>query len=134
MERRDGAAQEDFRSSPDYCVAWQEFLMDLNVALSTDGGITKIIKDNSYADGHPHIIFLAILRFEERIKAECNLTLQRTKFEVYTVTGDLLGECFPRIRPSRGGGGWYLCPRLHVCWCPSGMRKLCGPQYKAEVG
>ena len=94
-EGSQGAAQGDSRTSPDYCVAWQPYIVELDDTVKPHGGLSLFIMDDGYVGGPPHILFPVILRFEQQIREECNLTLQRSKCEVYTQSGDLPEDALP---------------------------------------
>ena len=90
--RRWGEAPEGFSqgepwSSGNFCLSWQEMVVELDEALSQEGGMARLIMDDAYGVGPGHVLFPAIMRFEERIRRECGLVLQRTKCEVFSWSG-----------------------------------------------
>ena len=94
-EARCGCSQGEPRASPDFCISWQEFVVELNAALAPHGGMARFLMDDGYACGPSNILFPAIQRFEEKIMEECNLALQRSKCEVFTWSGERPEGCIP---------------------------------------
>ena len=94
-EGREGFSQGDPPSSPNFCVGWQEYLVELDRAVSQGGGMARAIMDDGYCAGPPALVFPAIRKFEQDIKANCSLSLQRTKCEVFSWSGQMPADVIP---------------------------------------
>ena len=57
--------------------------------------MARAIMDDGYVVGPPALVFAAIRKFEEDIKNNCGLTLQRTKCEVFSWTGEMPDNVIP---------------------------------------
>ena len=91
----DGFPQGCPEAAPEYCVSWQEQVVEMDQAVSQDGGCSLMLMDDGYVVGLPQAVFLAIRVFERDIKEECGLTLQRKKCEVFSWTGEVPEGCVP---------------------------------------
>ena len=93
-----------------------------------------MIVDDGYVGGPPHILFPAILRFEQQIREECNLTLQRSKCEVYTQSGDLPEDALPGfIKAGEEVDGVFL-PGFMCVGAPLGSDEYVAHMMRQKVG
>ena len=91
----EGFTQGDPEASPEFCVSWQEFVVELDTAVSQGGGMARFLMDDGYCVGPPHLVFPALVTFEEKIRDQCGLELQRTKCEVFSWMGQIPAGVIP---------------------------------------
>ena len=107
---------------------------DVFSVLFLHGGLSLFVMDDGYVGGPPHILFPAILRFEQQIKEECNLTLQRSKCEVYTQSGDLPEDALPGfIKAGEEVDGVFL-PGFMCVGAPLGSDEYVAHMMRQKVG
>ena len=87
-----GKVQGDPASGALQALGFQPCLEELDAACSEGGGMTRAGADDVFAIGLPSVVFPAIEKFAENIRAKCNLELQRAKCKVYLREGELPPE------------------------------------------
>ena len=96
-EMDDGFSQGDPLAGPGFCISWHGEVVELDTVLAGAGGgeegMARCICDDVYAEGPAATVFPAIIKFERDINENCGLTLQRTKCEVFSWSGELPPGC-----------------------------------------
>jgi hypothetical protein len=83
-EASEGATQGDPPSAAYFSLAWHPQLRVLDAQLARVGGAARAGMDDLYAVGPPEVLFPALERFWGEVEQVCQLTLERSKTEVFS--------------------------------------------------
>ena len=119
----EGVVQGNAKASQDFNVAIQPDLVQLDLEVSSEGGVARGGQDDVFVVGPSNIVFPAIDRFSVRTFQNCGLRLQRAKCMV------LSHDEFPQDTPPdmiRAGTviDGIFEPGLDVYGCPVGSQKF----------
>ena len=83
-EAPEGATQGDPPAGGYFSLAWHPQLRVLDAELARARGAARAGMDDLYALGPPEILFPALEKFWREVEQECQLTLERSKTEVFS--------------------------------------------------
>ena len=86
-ETGEGHSQGDPEASSCFCIAWHQEVIQLDRTLQAAGGMAKFGNDDGYAIGPASVLFPAIAKFSNEIRAKHLLQLQVKKTEVFSWSG-----------------------------------------------
>jgi len=82
----DGSHQGCASSGAAFCLAIHPSILVADAALTRTSGFARFFADDGYLCGEPNAVLAALAVFEEQVKEECGLDLNRNKTEWYGAT------------------------------------------------